>query len=201
MIEQQSLILTTSSQTFADLTSIAQTFAGEQSGIYAAMFVASKAFAIADGLLKIQQGMANALSLPFPANLGAMAAVAAAGASIASNMNAISMQSFDGGGYTGTGDRVGGVDGKGGFPALLHPNEVVTDLTRNKGMSGNSGGPSVVVHNYVGGEVEQRTSPDGKTIEVIIKRTKNEIATDINRGQGSINKALDVRDKRTRPRR
>jgi hypothetical protein len=38
--------------------------------------------------------------------------------------------SFDGGGYTGVGVRSGGLDGKGGFPALLHPNETVIDHTK-----------------------------------------------------------------------
>ena len=43
--------------------------------------------------------------------------------------------SFDGGGYTGMGARAGGVDGKGGFPAILHPNETVIDHTKGQGMS------------------------------------------------------------------
>ena len=34
---------------------------------------------------------------------------------------------FAGGGFTGNGPRSGGVDGKGGFPAILHPNETVID--------------------------------------------------------------------------
>jgi len=38
--------------------------------------------------------------------------------------------SFDGGGYTGNGARSGGVDGKGGFNAILHPNEQVVDFTK-----------------------------------------------------------------------
>ena len=42
---------------------------------------------------------------------------------------------FDGGGYTGMGARAGGVDGKGGFPAILHPNETVIDHTKGQGMS------------------------------------------------------------------
>jgi hypothetical protein len=37
--------------------------------------------------------------------------------------------SFAGGGYTGSGARVGGMDGKGGKLALLHPNETVVDHT------------------------------------------------------------------------
>ena len=34
---------------------------------------------------------------------------------------------FAGGGYTGDGSRAGGVDGRGGFPAILHPQETVVD--------------------------------------------------------------------------
>ena len=45
--------------------------------------------------------------------------------------------SADGGGYTGMGARAGGVDGKGGFPAILHPNETIVD--HNKGQGMNSG--------------------------------------------------------------
>jgi hypothetical protein len=45
--------------------------------------------------------------------------------------------SFEGGGYTGTGSRSGGVDGRGGFPAILHPNETVVDHTKG----GTSGSP------------------------------------------------------------
>lgn len=43
------------------------------------------------------------------------------------------MPTFNGGGYTGMGGRSGGVDGKGGFPAILHPNETVVDHTRGQG--------------------------------------------------------------------
>lgn len=51
--------------------------------------------------------------------------------------------SFDGGGYTGSGSRTGGIDGKGGFPAILHPNETVIDHTKAGGAGG--GQVSVVV--------------------------------------------------------
>ena len=46
-----------------------------------------------------------------------------------------SIPTFDGGGYTGMGSRAGGVDGKGGFPAVLHPNETVVDHTKGQGMN------------------------------------------------------------------
>jgi tape measure domain-containing protein len=45
-----------------------------------------------------------------------------------------SIPSGDGGGFTGFGARAGGVDGKGGFPAILHPNETVIDHTKGQSM-------------------------------------------------------------------
>ena len=56
-------------------------------------------------------------------------------ADIKSNLNIpTSIPSGDGGGYTGMGARAGGVDGKGGFPAILHPNETIIDHTKGQGM-------------------------------------------------------------------
>lgn len=43
------------------------------------------------------------------------------------------MPSFSGGGYTGNAPRSGGVDGRGGFLAVLHPRETVVDHTRPAG--------------------------------------------------------------------
>jgi hypothetical protein len=43
---------------------------------------------------------------------------------------------FDGGGYTGSGPRSGGLDGKGGFMAMLHPRETVVDHTKGQGAGG-----------------------------------------------------------------
>ncbi len=47
-----------------------------------------------------------------------------------------SLLSFDGGGDTPNGSRSGGLDGKGGFLAMLHPNETVIDHTKGQGASG-----------------------------------------------------------------
>jgi hypothetical protein len=46
--------------------------------------------------------------------------------------------SADGGGYTGTGPRTGGLDGRGGRLGLLHPNETVVDHSRGQAMPGAS---------------------------------------------------------------
>lgn len=52
-----------------------------------------------------------------------------------------SIFSFDGGGYTGSGPRSGGLDGRGGYIAMLHPQETVIDHTKGQGA-----GRSVVVN-------------------------------------------------------
>lgn len=58
--------------------------------------------------------------------------------------------SFDGGGYTGNSARVGGLDGKGGFMAMLHPQETITDHTKGQ----TAGGSTVVNHyNFTVGDV------------------------------------------------
>ena len=46
------------------------------------------------------------------------------------NAGVSGVASFDGGGHTGFGPRSGGLDGKGGMMAMVHPNETVTDNTK-----------------------------------------------------------------------
>ena len=43
---------------------------------------------------------------------------------------------FNGGGFTGAGVRAGGLDGKGGFMAMVHPNETVVDHTKGQSVGG-----------------------------------------------------------------
>jgi hypothetical protein len=54
-------------------------------------------------------------------------------------------KSFDGGGSTGSAPRSGGLDGKGGFMAMLHPQETVLDHT--KGQMGVGGGAVNITQN------------------------------------------------------
>lgn len=62
--------------------------------------------------------------------------------------------SFDGGGFTGHGPRSGGIDGKGGFPAILHPNETVIDHTRGQRAGANVNySPSI----NISGDASERT--------------------------------------------
>lgn len=61
--------------------------------------------------------------------------------------------SFAGGGYTGDGSRSGGVDGMGGFMAVMHPQETVVDHTRPSSSNGGSGQTIHVTQNFTVGDV------------------------------------------------
>jgi hypothetical protein len=52
---------------------------------------------------------------------------------------------YAGGGYTGSAPRSGGLDGKGGFMAMLHPRETVIDHTRAGGGRGSSTPTSISI--------------------------------------------------------
>jgi hypothetical protein len=56
------------------------------------------------------------------------------------------LPSFAGGGFTGGGSRSGGMDGLGGFPAMLHPNETVID--HRAGMPAAAAAPQPVQITY-----------------------------------------------------
>jgi len=75
--------------------------------------------------------------------------------------------SFDGGGFTGFGPRSGGIDGKGGFPAILHPNETVIDHTRGQTVGANmTYNPSIIIQG----------NPDERTMTLIESALERERA-------------------------
>lgn len=115
-------IISAATQSLFDSTAeIMRTGFGEQSAIYKVAFAASKAFAIADSMVKIQQAIASgAVSAPYPANIIAMASIAAQTASIVSNIQAVSGVGFASGGYTGPG-------GKFQPAGIVHKGEYVFD--------------------------------------------------------------------------
>lgn len=118
---QKDAIITSSTQSMMDsgLSILADGF-GQQSGIYKAAFAASKAYAIAQSLVAINAGIAQAANMPFPSNLIAMASVAMQTASIVSNIKAVADTGFAAGGYTGPG-------GKYQPAGVVHKGEYVFD--------------------------------------------------------------------------
>ena len=155
------MMLTSAASAFgqmsSDIMAFAQLFGEEQKE----MFAIAKAAAIAQTIIQTYQGAQQAFTslsaIPVvgPA-LGAAAAAAAVAGGLA-RVSAISSQSpsFDGGGYTGNGSRTGGVDGKGGFWAVMHPQETVIDHTKGQSMPGGGGG---ITNNFiVTGRPDMRT--------------------------------------------
>jgi len=90
---------------------------------------------------------------------------------------------FEGGGFTGFGSRSGGVDGRGGFPAILHPNETVIDHTKGQGMGGDV---SVTVNVNGSGNAKNDIM---EALPFIISATKNAIIDSKRRG-GSFNSVM-----------
>ncbi|URJ84961.1 tape measure protein [Pasteurella multocida] len=91
---------------FGNLASMVEQSAGKQSSAYKAMFAVSKAFAIAEATVKLSQAIAQAMADPTsltPAQKFAnMAAVAAAGVNVISQISSVG---FSSGGYTGDGGK------------------------------------------------------------------------------------------------
>lgn len=74
---------------------------------------------------------------------------------------------FDGGGYTGSGARAGGLDGKGGFPAMLHPNETVIDHTK-----GQSAGSTIINLNFPQGTDRATALQAGNKVNEALQRAQ-----------------------------
>lgn len=123
---QQWQIIVSATQSIMDSSlSILEDSFGKQSKIYKVAFATSKAFAIAQSLISIQAGIAQAANNPFPANLIAMASVASETASIVSNIKAVADNGFMSGGYTGN----AGVSSVAG---VVHGKEYVFDAGSTK---------------------------------------------------------------------
>lgn len=160
-------------QLFGGVADITKTFAGEQDDTYKALFAASKAFAMADAIIKIQQGIANAASLPFPANLGAMATVVSSTAGIVSSISGASY---------GGGRQYGGPVSSGsmyrvnetGAPEMFTANNGNQYMLPTKSGSVTSadkvggGGVSVVVNVDAGGSSVQGSGEQSKQIGAMI---------------------------------
>jgi hypothetical protein len=121
-------------------------------------FLAYKSFAAAEAVISAELAAAKMLAMGVGIfGLGAIPAsnlVRGMGYASAAIIMAQAVASFEGGGFTGRGARSGGMDGKGGFLGMLHPNEKITDMH-------NGGGSGITIINNVdatgaGPEVDQK---------------------------------------------
>ena len=99
MDAKRNLMLTQGESLFSNLSGMAKAFAGEQSGIYRALFAVEKGFAIAQSAMAIQQSVAKAMAVGFPQNIPIIGQAVMQGAEIVSNIKSIAMpvgQAHDG---------------------------------------------------------------------------------------------------------
>lgn len=106
------------------------------SGLGKAFFVAQQAMAAAQAIISGELASANILAanstIPggLPYAMGMAAAAKAMGYASAAAIMGQTVASFEGGGMTFNGVRSGGMDGKGGRLAMVHPNEKITDMEK-----------------------------------------------------------------------
>ncbi|WP_447039631.1 hypothetical protein [Vibrio alginolyticus] len=164
------------SDLFGNMADVAGAFAGKQSGIFKAMFAASKAFSIAESIIKIQQGIANAAALPFPANIGAMASVASTTAGIVSTIKGTNLQGMAHNGISSVPNEGTWLLDKG---ERVYTNDSAKQLDQmySAVMAGKSGqsSPASVVVNLIedasrAGTVEQSNDGDMVTLDIRVAK-------------------------------
>ena len=157
---KRNLMLTQGESLFGDLAGMAKSFAGEQSGIYRALFAVEKGFAIAQSAIAIQQSVAKAMALGFPQNIPVIGQAIAQGATLMGNIKSIAMpvgQAHDG---------IANVPREGTW--VLDKNERVVKADDNKKLSqfldsGASKGGDVNVNVTVNGNGTSNVEADQKT--------------------------------------
>ena len=172
----------------AALGLIAET-AKEGSTIQKVAMIASKAMAVAQILMQTEVAAISALALP-PIGLGPIAGLGMAatirtmGYASAALVGAQAIASFEGGGYTGDGPRSGGMDGKGGMMAMIHPQESIVDHAKGQGMGGVT--VNLIEDAAIAGNVTKTETDEGTRIDIAV-------ATLLDRGNNRTTRALEQR--------
>lgn len=133
---------------FNGLAGLAKSYAGEQSKAYRILFAISKAFSITQAIMSISTGLAKAQELGFPANLAAMAQVAATGAQILSTIRGSNFSgAYDKGGYIPAGKE--GLVGEYGPELVSGPAHVTSrkDTAKKLAAAGNDSSSRIRIIN------------------------------------------------------
>lgn len=155
---------------FSGISGLASAFAGEQSAAYRISFAIEKGFAIAQSVMAIQQAVAKAMSVGFPANIPLIAQSVAQGAQVISSIKSVQAP-------TVAGIAHGGLDN---VPAeatyLLQKDERVLSPKQNKdlvkfmanGQKASAG--NITINNNSRAEVRAHTAPNGEvTVDMVDK--------------------------------
>ena len=189
-IQNQQMIFIATSGLFSNLAELQQTYGKDQGKTYKALFAASKAFAIAESVIAIQQGIAKSASLGFPANIPAIASTVAATSGLVSNISSVT---YDSGNFA-NGGVIGGSSFSGdNITANVNSGEMILNRGQQKNLfdianGGGGGGANVtVINNAPNSVARSETMSDGR-VKVIVEEVLN---SEVLSPNSSFNKNLD----------
>lgn len=154
---------------FNGLAGLTKAFAGEQSGAYRVMFAIEKGFAIAQSVMAIQQSIAKAMSIGFPANIPVIAQTVGQGAQILSSIKSVQspVAGIAHGGLTNVPEEA---------TYLLQRDERVLSPKQNKDITNfidnyqYSNAGNITINNNSSAEVSATRQPNGEvTIDMVNK--------------------------------
>ena len=197
-LQRNNMILASGAQMFDAMAGLFANAEGEQSSAYKAMFALSKGFAIAQAGLNLTTAISQASTLPWPTNIPAMAQAAASGAALVGQISSASYggaRQFGGPVSSGSAYRVGEAgpeifqtnSGKN----IMLPGENGKVLSNSQSMDAMGGGNVVVNIENNGAPVEVSSNSQSREGDTrIVNLTLKAVASEINRNQGVVAKAL-----------
>lgn len=153
---------------FSGLAGMTSAFFGEQSAAHRVMFGIEKGFAIAQSVMAIQQSIAKAMSLGFPANIPVIAQAVGQGSQIISNIKSVSMGGIAHGGLDYVPKESTYLLDKGERVLSPNQNQDLNNFMKGGDKSG------LTINNYSSARVT--ASDDGQTITIEDVRNENKRA-------------------------
>lgn len=196
---QQSAQLQAYGNLFNGLADLTKAFAGKQSTAYKVLFAASKAFAIADSIIKIQQGIAGVLATEatLPQKIAGAALVASQGAALVNTIRSANYgggRQYGGPASAGTLYRVNETGRPEMFTAANGAQYMLPTangrVTAADDIGGSGAKVEVRVHNYAGADIQVQPSVDGRVVDIAVRRAKAEIASEIASNTGDVWRSL-----------
>ncbi len=162
---------------FGSLADLTAKFAGKNSKAHKAMFALEKTVSIARAIMAINTGIALAAANPFPANLGAMATVAASTAGLVSEISSVGIAH---GGLDNVPKEATYLLDKGERVLSPKQNKDLTQFIEKSGAS--AANVNIVVNNHSSEPVNVKRSDNG--IEVVVGQIVDRLKDQVSRGVG-----------------
>ena len=179
MMQNNALLLSSTGDFFGAMGDVLKNAKGEQSGVYKAMFAASKAFAIASASINLWQNVSKAMSVGFPMNIPFIAGAMAQGTAILQSLSSVQAAGFATGGLvtgpgTGQSDSINARLSNGEFVSTKQATsryrntlEAMNRGTYTENGQGSSG-VNVQVSNYGGERVRVQQGLTADDVRIII---------------------------------